>query len=338
MRPQLSDDARSFGEVASKAFAAAGGVDVARRAEADPASRVGEVGALLERLGVRDIDARADEDSAEAAAALCREAGRVVLPYPVVSLVLGRLALHAGPVAPDRGTAGTQGAVDPRATAMVDHGDLFDEWRLASIDGTATVGASDGTRLGSRLGPFVGAVSAGQPARVSAAEIVLHLTLTGFVIAGGLSAALELATAHVVDRVQFGKPLSAFQAVQFQLADAHVAVVSVDELVQFALWRCFAAPEEALADALAARLGALDAARAVLRTTQQLHGAAGVCDEYDVSVIARHLQPALRLPFGAETTASNLADVVAEHGFEGLFDHGPSHGCGQGGSDMGAAP
>lgn len=306
MNPHLSDDAQSFGEVAGRAFAAAGGVDLARRAEADPASRSAEVAPLLDRLGVSDVDARIDADSAEAAAALCRAAGRFVLPYPVVPLVLGRLVLGAALAGP----------------VMVDHGDLFDDWRLASLGGTGVAATSDGTRLGTRLGPFVGSVAVGDPVPVSSAEIGLHLTLTGFVIAGALSAAVELATAHVVDRVQFDKPLSSFQAVQFQLADAHVAVASVDELVQFSLWRCLVAPEVALSDALAARLAALDAARAVLRTCQQLHGAAGVCDEYDVSVIARHLQPALRLPFGAETTASHLVDAVAEHGFNGLFDHG----------------
>ncbi len=306
MNPHLSDDAQNFGEVAGRAFAAAGGVDLARRAEADPAVRSGEVAPLLDRLGVAEVDARDDPDSAEAAAALCRAAGRVVLPYPVVSLVLGRLALGA----------------DLAGAVMVDHGDLFDDWRMASLDGTGAAGASDGTRLGTRLGPFVGSLSAGNRVPVTTAEVALHLTLTAFVIAGGLSAAVELATSHVVDRVQFDKPLSSFQAVQFQLADAHVAVASVDELVQFSLWRCLVAPEVALTDALAARLAALDAARTVLRTCQQLHGAAGVCDEYDVSVIARHVQPALRLPFGAETTASHLVDAVAQHGFDGLFDHG----------------
>lgn len=306
MNPHLSEDAQSFGEVAARAFASMGGVDLARRAEFEPDLRRREVAPLLARLGVAEVDARADGDSAEAAAALCRAAGRVVLPYPVVPLVLGRLALGA-----ERGRVAT-----------VDHGDVFDHWRLASLDGTAATGSSDGTRLGTRLGPFVGSVIADDPTSVTLQEVALHLTLTGFVIAGGLAAALELATAHVVDRIQFDKPLSSFQAVQFQLADAHVAVASVDELVQFSLWRCQVAPEAAMADALAARLGALDAARTVLRTCQQLHGAAGVCDEFDVSVIVRHLQPALRLPFGAETTASRLVDVVSEHGFEGLFEHG----------------
>ena len=242
---------------------------------------------MLDRLGLDDIDARTDEGTAEAAAALCRAAGRVVLPYPIVPVVLGRLAL-----APRSGAA------------LVDHGDLLDGCRL---DHARRRGRSSGRRtgpaLGTRLGPFVGSLSAGGLAAVTTAELALHLTLTGFVVVGALTAAVERATAHVVERVQFDRPLASFQAVQFQLADAHVAVAAVDELVQFSLWRCQVAPEGALADALGARLGALDAARTVLRTCQQLHGAAGVCDEYDMSVIVRHLQPALRLPFGAETTA-----------------------------------
>ena len=305
MRPHLSTEAQSFGDGAGRAFAQAGGVDLARRAEADPTVRRREVAPMLDRLGLDDIDARIDEGTAEAAAALCRAAGGVVLPYPIVPAVLGRLALVAR-----------------SGDALVDHGDLLDGGRLATLDGEAVVGSSDGTALGTRLGPFVGSLAAGGPAAVTPAEVALHLTLTGFVVVGALTAAVERATAHVVDRVQFDRPLASFQAVQFQLADAHVAVAAVEELVQFSLWRCQVAPESALPDALGARLGALDAARTVLRTCQQLHGAAGVCDEYDVSVIARHLQPALRLPFGAETSAAHLADAVVTHGFRGLFDHG----------------
>jgi hypothetical protein len=62
----------------------------------------------------------------------------------------------------------------------------------------------------------------------------------------------------------------------------------------------------------------------VLRTTQQLHGAAGVCDEYDISVLARAVQPALRLPWSAERTAEALAATIATDGFLGLFPHGNS--------------
>ena len=127
-------------------------------------------------------------------------------------------------------------------------------------------------------------------------DVALHLTLTAWQVLGTADRAVELAVEHVNGRIQFGKPISAFQAVQFQLADAAVAVAGLRELAHFTLWRLDAAPDEALADVLALRVHALDVARAVLRACQQLHGAAGVCDEYDISVLARHVQPALRLP------------------------------------------
>lgn len=323
MNPHLGPDAVAFGEVAAKAFASAGGVELARRAEADPAVRKGEIPPLLHQLGVGDLDAAADADSAEAAAALCRTAGQVVLPYPVVPAVL------AGSGAPlalrSRRDAARREPTDESST-RVDHADVFDAWRVATVDGKASHAVPTGDRLATRLGPFVGplVVDADDDATASPAEVALHLTLTAFVIAGALGAAVDLATAHVVDRVQFDQPLSKFQAVQFQLADAHVAATGVDEMAQFALWRCHAAPDSAITDALAARLAAVDAGRVVLRITQQLHGASGMCDEYDVSIIVRHLQPALRLPFGADSTAEHLAAAIERSGFDGLFPHGGS--------------
>jgi len=72
---------------------------------------------------------------------------------------------------------------------------------------------------------------------------------------------------------------------------------------------------------LALRVQALDVARSVLRTTQQLHGAAGVCEEYDICVLTRMVQPALRLPWSPERTATELAAAIRRDGFAGLFDH-----------------
>lgn len=319
MNPHLGPDAASFGEVAAKAFADSGGVDLARRAEVDPSVRTDVVRRLLDQLGVSDLDAAADRDSAEAAAAICLAAGRVVLPYPIVPAVL---AGGGAPLALRSRRSAVRPSGTDESSARIDHADLFDTWRVATIDGDAEAAAPVSGLLATRLGPFVGSTQRQGPAEASPAEVALHLTLTGFVIAGALAATVELATAHVVDRVQFDQPLAKFQAVQFQLADAHVAVAGVEEMVQFALWRCHSDPDVAVTDGLAARLAAVDAARAVLRTTQQLHGASGVCDEYDVSVIARHLQPAIRLPFGAETTAEKLATAVERTGFDGLFPHG----------------
>ncbi|MGH9301398.1 MAG: acyl-CoA dehydrogenase family protein, partial [Acidimicrobiales bacterium] len=175
----------------------------------------------------------------------------------------------------------------------------------------------------SRLGPFVSRLDVDSTEEGEVGhDVLLHLTLTAWQVLGTLERAVELAVGHVKDRVQFNKPLSAFQAVQFQLADASVAVTGLRQLCQFTLWRVATDPHAAIADALAVRLAALDSARTVLRTTQQLFGASGLCDEYDISILVRHVQPALRLPWGADHTAEHLARAVRQVGFDSLFPHG----------------
>lgn len=315
MNPVLPDDAVEFGDTARKAFDALGGVDAARHAEEDRGFRA-DVAKTLDALGVDDIDPRADIDTFAAAAALCEAAGRVVLPYPVVGALLRR--------------DGVPFALVPDDRARVDHGDLFDAWNFATVSGAnwsrqGVESAPSRDQFG-RLGPFVADLEAqGEPQPLthdSGIDVRYWLVLTAFQILGAADRAVELASDHVSNRIQFGKPIATFQAVQFMLADAAVAVAGLRELAHFTLWRAATAPEEAGPDVLALRVHAIDVARAVLRTCQQLHGAAGVCDEYDISVITRHIQPALRLPFGAERGAQLLADAIDAQGFVGLFPHG----------------
>ena len=318
MRPVLPDEAIEFGAAAAKAFGALGGVDAARRAEDDRSIRAREVADALRALGIDDLDPRTDPDSLAAAAALCEAAGRVALPYPVASVLL-------------RDAEGRPFAVVPDGSLRTDHGDVAGSWVVAPLHGPAQLAGSGGPPLSTRLGPFVtDLVPEGLAApRVAVgdtdADVLLHLALTSAGILGTCDRAVQLAVEHVNDRIQFGKPIASFQAVQFQLADAAVAVSGLRELLHFTLWRLDVAPDGALADVLALRLQALDVARAVLRTCQQLHGAAGVCDEYDVSVLARMVQPALRLPCSAERTAHELMDAVRRDGFDGLFAHGGAY-------------
>ncbi|MHB8467421.1 MAG: acyl-CoA dehydrogenase family protein, partial [Acidimicrobiales bacterium] len=237
-------------------------------------------------------------------------AGRVALPYPTAGVLLR--------------IDGSPFALIPDDACPVDHGDLFPSWIASHIDGSATIAGPAAEPLGSRLGPFVTELAPRARAKEAPnIEVLLDLTLTAWQILGTLERAVELAVEHVTTRIQFGKPISAFQSVQFQLADASVGVDGLRELCRYTLWRVFQAGDDAsISDALALRLAALDTARQVLRTAQQLHGAAGVCDEYDISVLCRHVQPALRLPFGAERTAAEMAWAVGRFGFESLFPHG----------------
>jgi len=322
MNLELPGVATEFGASAERAFADAGGVDLARRAEAQPELRAEEVAPVLERLGALDLPVSEDVDTALAGADMCRVAGRHALPYPVTG-VLASGGAEQPPVA----------LVDP-ALPRADHGDLFTRWRLAAIDGRVWDARPEGRPLGTELGPFVvdmTPTSGDQPSGDQPpVDVPMLLTLAAWQALGTLERALELAVQHVNARHQFGRPLARFQAVQFQIADATVAVQSLRELARFTMWRLWAAPLDRLVDALALRAHTLESAHGVLRTCHQLHGAIGFCDEHDLSILSRHAQPLLRLSAGLEATTEHLMAAIDQYGFDSLFDRGASARAAQG--------
>jgi alkylation response protein AidB-like acyl-CoA dehydrogenase len=210
--------------------------------------------------------------------------------------------------------------IDPSAP-RVDHGDLPGEWIGADLDGHAHHLEIGVLPERAKLGPFLVPARLGEPAGTAEADdIARHLVLGSWRIIGGLEAALSQVVEHVKARKQFGQALAQFQVVRFGIADASVALRGLDELARFTAWRLYTAePAKRQADAVALRLHAVDTARTVLRTCHQMLGAIGFCDEHDVSVIDRHLQPLLREPCSGETLALRLLPAVRSGDFETLF-------------------
>jgi alkylation response protein AidB-like acyl-CoA dehydrogenase len=171
------------------------------------------------------------------------------------------------------------------------------------------------------LGPFLVPATLSAPdASVPAGDVNLHLVLGSWRILGAVQQSLRVVTEHVRARIQFGKPLADFQAVRFAVADAAVAVRGLHELAKFTICRPESLPAQIhSADALILRLKAADTARQVMRTSHQLLGALGFCDESDVSVLDRHTQPLIRLPLGTEELALRLIPCVSDGSFETLF-------------------
>jgi hypothetical protein len=176
--------------------------------------------------------------------------------------------------------------------------------------------------------------SAGGPAFVTGLElspldvdgtkdIALALVLPCWTLLGMLDRALELTIAHVRLRQQFGQPLSAFQSVQFQLTDGEVERAGLEMLAKYALWSVGEGRPEALDDALALRMAALEAAEVVFRVTHQLHGAVGFCDETTLSWLSRYSQPLRRLPLGLSATRDLLTSRIDRHGLVGLYSPEP---------------
>jgi alkylation response protein AidB-like acyl-CoA dehydrogenase len=150
-------------------------------------------------------------------------------------------------------------------------------------------------------------------------DLALGLVLPCWTLLGMLDRAMELVCSYVIEREQFGQPLARFQGVQFQLTDAEVERVGLEELAKYALWSVEEQSADALDDALALRLAALEAAERVLRVSHQLHGAIGFCDETVLSWISRQSVPIRRLPIGLSGTRAALARQLGRRGLRGIF-------------------
>jgi hypothetical protein len=285
----------AFGDAAQHAVERRGGVDLARRAEADDSAR-DDAAAVLTELGADDLDVRADLEQLLAGAALARVAGRTALPYPVVGHLLRldgyRLAL-----------------VDPERV-RVDHGDL-PGWVAADLDGRAW-DLIAGKRLDGLLGRFVVRADLGaERDPVAPDDVARWLVLGSWLILGAAEKAATDAFAHVQQRVQFGRRLADQQAVRFMVADMQVDLKGIEELAKFTAWRMTTAgPDERMADALALRVKAVETGRLVIRNAHQLYGALGFCDETDVSIVDRFVQPTMRLPVSPETMLERLFPAV----------------------------
>ena len=305
MKTELPQDIGDFAAVTAKRLSRLGGPPAALRAETDDGVREAARTALSD-LGAFELDVRSAPDDLLAAAVLCQAAGANALPYPVVEELLAidgaRLTL-----------------VDPEAP-RIDHGDLPGEWIAADLDGTR-YHLRPGSRTNAKLGPFLVPATLSAPdGTVPAGDVNLHLVLGSWRILGALQQSLHIVTEHVRARVQFGKPLADFQAVRFAVADAAVGVRGLHELAKYTICRPETLPAQVhSADALVLRYKAADTARQVMRTSHQLLGALGFCDESDVSVLDRHTQPLIRLPLSAEALALRLIPDVRDGHLETLF-------------------
>jgi 3-oxo-4-pregnene-20-carboxyl-CoA dehydrogenase alpha subunit len=135
-----------------------------------------------------------------------------------------------------------------------------------------------------------------------------------------LDRAMELTRRYVIQRRQFGQTLASYQGVQFQLTDAEIERNGLAELAKYSLWTTLARPQDAIDDALALRVAALEAAETVFRVAHQLHGAIGFCDDMPLSWLSRYSQPLRRLPWGLSATREHLIRRVDKRGLYGLFD------------------
>jgi short-chain 2-methylacyl-CoA dehydrogenase len=98
--------------------------------------------------------------------------------------------------------------------------------------------------------------------------------------------AYDLAFAYAQERQQFGRPISKFQAIQFQLADMATEIEAGRQLVYRAAWLKDQGKPFALAAAQAKLYTGLLSNRAV-NSALQIHGGYGFMDEFAISRLYR---------------------------------------------------
>ncbi len=120
---------------------------------------------------------------------------------------------------------------------------------------------------------------------VEALSMEARAALVAANMAGAIERLLDLTIAHTTAREQFGRPLSAFQAVQQQLAQLAEEVAAARLAAHIGLQ----GPAFTLPRSAAAKIRCNEAAALATAIAHQLHGAIGATAEYDLQLFTRAL-------------------------------------------------
>jgi len=131
-------------------------------------------------------------------------------------------------------------------------------------------------------------VASAASARAALQLALDHATLAaGAELLGLMDCALEMTLEYLRTRVQFGKPIGSFQALQHRAVDMYIQ----KELTRATLDAAIAVlddpgctPEQRAAAASSAKTRASHAALAICKEALQMHGAIGYTDEYDLGL------------------------------------------------------
>lgn len=296
----------------------------------------------VEEAGYFDVLAGGPVGMVEAATIL-RAAGHHAAPIPLAETILARgLCAAAGAEAPagvmtvapvepgDRimrvadTLAGRIGRVpwarDADAIALVGDGRLYlARRREFGVEMGANLAGEPRDELDGVV-TEEGVEGAALPDGIDAVAVLrLGALLRAAQMAGAMAATLDLATRYANERVQFGRPIGKFQAIQQQLAllaeEAAASQVVVDNAAEaLALGR----PSAAVA-VPAAKIRTGIAAGKVADIAHQVHGAMGFTEEHSLHYLTRRLW-SWRDEFGHESHwAQELGRQVAASGPDGLW-------------------
>ena len=280
------------------------------------------------------------------AVAILRAAGRHAVPLPLGETMLARFALVAASLAVPAG---------PLTLAPVERDDIVSLRRAAGgwhLSGVArrVPWSREATRIAAAAGGFVALVAPGQTEIHRGANLAgeprdtvnfdnalapdavaplpspvdrdllyrLAALCRAAQMAGALEGALALATQYANDRVQFGRPIGKFQAIQQQLAQFAEQVAAATVAVT-ASADVFAGGGDSFFAAAVAKIRAGEAAGKSSDIAHQVHGAIGFTHEHRLHHLTRRLW-SWRDEFGVESEWSiELGRRIASQGADAFW-------------------
>jgi acyl-CoA dehydrogenase len=275
----------------------------------------------VEEAGYPDVLAEGAAGMVEAATIL-RAAGHHAAPIPLPETMLARWlcrgcavdapagALTIGPVEPGDRLEFAEGAVSGNAgyipwgcaaaALLLTAGNtlLVIEQRAAMLTPGRNLAGEPRDHLdtvgpGGRSAPLPDAIDRSLVQRFGALFRAAQMS-------GAMEAALTLSIRYANDRVQFGRPIAKFQAIQQQLALLAEQTAAASVAVESAATAVAGArPSAALAIA-AAKIRAGEAAGKVAEIAHQVHGALGFTHEHSLHRLTRRLW-SWRDEFGSES-------------------------------------
>ncbi|MFT6989985.1 MAG: alkylation response protein AidB-like acyl-CoA dehydrogenase [Paraglaciecola sp.] len=136
---------------------------------------------------------------------------------------------------------------------------------------------------------------------------------------GTAQMALDTAKAYMQERTQFGKPLAAFQALQFKLADMATELVAARQMVRLAAFKLDNQDPECSAYCAMAKRFATDVGFNVCNEALQIHGGYGYIKEYPLERYVRDVRvhqilegtnEIMRMIIGRRLLAEHAGDIL----------------------------
>ncbi len=256
------------------------------------------LGLVIEQLG-RNLAASPLASIGPAATAIAlgddEDAQAEWLPRIAAGEIVATLAVDEGPLHDPANLATTvEGGRLTGTKRFVAEGDAATLFVVAAPDGLYLVAGEEGVTRAPRVmadaRSHADIVFDGAPAirlggpELTAAIVDRATALTCAEMLGLAEAAFAQTNDYLKTRVQFGQPLSTFQALQHRMARMFTELELMRSVVEAALEAIDAGRSDLDQAVSLAKAIASDTAKLVSRETVQLHGGIGMTDEYDAGL------------------------------------------------------